>query len=83
MTRIVVSLIVATIFIVVSLSQNIIPCNDFLDFDFCNLDGEKDYFYTEKLSSPLYTGLLSFGIVFLVMFILTYLIVPKKKVIRC
>jgi len=78
MTRIIISLIVAIIFIVVSLSQTIIPCEK--PFDFCILDGQQNYFYTEKLSDSIYAGILSFAIVFLIVFLFTYLVIPKKVI---
>ena len=82
MTKIVISILLAIAFIVLSLSQTIIPCNELREFDFCKLEGEQPYYYTEKFSDPVFAGIASFVIVFLVMILLLSLIFPKPKMVR-
>jgi len=80
MTRYIISGIIAGLFIVLSLSMTLIPCNNFLDF--CALDGAQNYFYTNKITSPTYAGGLAVIIVFFTILFLTYLIVPPRKVVK-
>jgi len=77
MTRYVISMLVAILFLVMSLSLNIIPCNTFTEF--CHLDGEQSYYFTDKLSDPLYAGLITFVIIFLLTLFLTYFLVPPPR----
>ena len=70
------SLIFALIFLVASFSQPLIPCKDNI---FCSLDGSKIYFFTDKLSNPLFAGLLTFLLVFLILIGLFSLIKTGKN----
>lgn len=81
MTKFTISLILAIIFVVVCLSTPLLPCNDIKDLDFCKLEGEQKYFYTEKLSNPWAAGGVAFVLSLLIVFTVFSIIFPKRKYI--
>ena len=79
MTKITISLIISVLFVLTSLSTSLIPCTDSEGIRLCKLDGEQNYFGTEKLSDPLYAGIIIFVIIFLILFSLLSMIFKKPK----
>ena len=80
MTRIILALIFAILFIVASFSKPLIPwVTD--DLSLCTLDGQKNYFGTSKLSNSNTAGLVSFVVIFLISLFLMNLIFPKRRLI--
>ena len=80
MTKPTLALIFAIIFIVAAFSKPLIPCGEFIEFNFCVLEGEDNYFYTPKLSDSWLAGGLAFVLAFLICLAIIYSIFPKKKI---
>lgn len=79
MTKIVLSLIFAMIFVIASFSKPLIPC-DKESWELCKLEGKQNYFMTNKLSDPYLGGSVSFVIIFLLSYVILETIFHRRRI---